>query len=105
MKTRTSALCLTALFAVNCGGNQKGRGAQSNAIKSSPLNESQAIAVAKNEAVREGERIEQYDINAVEETEAWRIEFGIKDITVRGGGWVYLIDKKTGAVVGRQAYQ
>ncbi|MFL6332501.1 MAG: hypothetical protein ACJ754_04070 [Pyrinomonadaceae bacterium] len=64
-----------------------------------------AIELARQDAIKEGENLELYEIIAIEQTDNWRVVFKIKNKNLNGGGPKYLIDKNTGEIISRQTTQ
>ena len=98
MKIRLPVVFLCATIMVNCAGpsstqTSNEQQVRSQANKPTVLNKGQAISIAKAEAIKDQEPIDKYDVKALEETKAWRVEFELKDVTTMGGGLAYLIDK------------
>ena len=110
MKIRLLVLFLCATLTVNCDRPSSTQTSNEEKVRSQSkrptvLNKDQAINIAKAEATKEQKAIDKYDVKALEETKAWRVEFELKDMTTTGGGLAYLIDKETGKIVAKQVSQ
>lgn len=99
---------LGIVLANNCDVRQ-GRTGQSNvenqSLKSAKIDKDAAIRIATEELVKESRSVTKYDLKAIEEQDAWRVECNLKDLETMGGGVIYFIDKQSGTILKRKYSQ
>ncbi len=110
MKAYFCLLC-ALLFLANCAGRGKSIEQTTNPEKTGTpcqetvISKETAILIAKGDALREYNKLSDYDITVEDQPNAWRIVFKLKDPGMVGGGPDYLIDKKTGKILKAAYYK
>jgi uncharacterized membrane protein YkoI len=76
-----------------------------NVHDTSPIDKEVAIAIAKQEVAKGGRSFDEYRIEVSDRTDAWHVEFHLKDLTAKGGSSEFLISKETGEILQKKLYQ
>ena len=103
------AVSILAIFSVNNCSVRQRQAPQSevgNQSRKSPqVDKDSAIRIATEELARENKSADKYNLKAIEESNAWRVECDLKDFDTMGGGVIYFIDRQSGNILGRKITQ
>ncbi len=69
------------------------------------ISHDKAISIARTDALKSGEPLQNYEVHAMDERDFWHVIFTLKNKALDGGGVDYLIDKKSGKIREKKLYQ
>ena len=103
------AVSILAIFSANnCSVRQRqvSQSEVGNQSRKSPqVDKDSAIRIATEELARENKSVDKYNLKAIEESDAWRVECNLKDLDTMGGGVIYFIDRQSGNILVRKISQ
>ncbi len=70
-----------------------------------PLSSDEVLRIARLDAERAYRDLTPYRISIVLEADGWHVDFELKDTHLNGGGPHYVIDPRTGTILGKRYEQ
>ena len=101
MKIPVFFLGMCLMLAASCNATK-----QAGTANQPKIDEAAAIGIAKADATKGDKSPNELSVKTFELADAWRVELRLKNPgATMGGGFDYLIDKKTGTILSKKTYQ
>src|SRR5690348_10383351 len=82
-----------------------GGSATMSEIRHSGISQTDAIRIAREDAMRVYRNLTGYDVRASLQSDGWHVDYEVVDKKVEGGGAHYVIDAQTGTIKARRYEQ